>query len=193
MWCHPGAVDARVRAAHEGDADELARVHLESWQGVYRDLLPASYLASLRHDDLAARWWRRLAVGEIDECVRVLELDGRMAGFVTFGPLHDPSWLGYSGEVHMLYLRPELTGFGLGRTLLARAFDELSRCRCHWVVIWVLAKNQRARRFYESQGLRLDGARRWDAFGDRAVPVVRYAKALNPVFDFAELTRRKIG
>jgi hypothetical protein len=53
--------------------------------------------------------------------------------------------------------------------------------------VWVLARNDRARRFYESEGLRLDGARRWDPFGDRAVPVVRYARALNPVVDFTEL------
>ena len=39
----------------------------------------------------------------------------------------------------------------------------------------------------------LDGERRWDAFGDRSVPVVRYARALNPVFDFGELAGRKIG
>lgn len=160
---------------------------------MYRDMLPASYLASLRFDDLAARWWRRLSAGEVDECVRVLDVDGRVGGFVTFGPLPDPSWLGYAGEVHMLYLRPELVGRGLGRVLLRRAMDELARCRCHWVVVWVLAKNEPARRFYEREGLRLDGGRRWDAFGDRAVPVVRYAKALNPVLDFAAFHRRTIG
>jgi ribosomal protein S18 acetylase RimI-like enzyme len=123
----------------------------------------------------------------------VLEIDGRVGGFVSFGAQNDdPTWLGYSGEVFMLYLEPELTGMGLGRTLLRRAFDELGRCRCHWVVVWVLAQNQMARRFYEREGMSLDNARRWDPFGDRAVPVVRYAKALNPVFDFGELAGNKL-
>ncbi|HEY8429001.1 MAG TPA: GNAT family N-acetyltransferase [Sandaracinaceae bacterium] len=184
-----------MRPAHGGDADELARVHLESWRSVYRGLLPDWYLASLRQDELAARWWRRIAADEVDECIRVIDVAGKMAGFVTFGPQRDdPTWLGYAGEIYELYLRPELTGLGLGRALLERAFEELSRCRCHWVVVWVLAKNEGARSFYERQGMRLDGGRRWDPFGDRAVPVVRYAKALNPVVDFAELARqRKIG
>jgi GNAT superfamily N-acetyltransferase len=142
----------------------------------------------MHQDDLADRWWRRLDAGEIDEAVRVLELDDRVGGFISFGPQKDdPTWLGYSGEVYMLYLEPELVGRGWGSVLLRRAFDELARCRCHWSVVWVLARNEKARRFYEREGMRLDGARRWDPFGDRAVPVVRYAKALNPVVDFNEL------
>jgi GNAT superfamily N-acetyltransferase len=193
LSCHAVDVDARVRLANGNDADELARVHLASWRWVYRNLLPASYLSSLRKRELAARWWRRLSAGEIDEAIRILEIDGRVGGFVTFGAQQDdPTWLGYSGEVFMLYLEPQLTGIGLGRLLLRRAFDELSRCRCHWVVVWVLARNQLARGFYEAEGMRLDGTRRWDPFGDRTVPVVRYAKAINPVFDFAELTGRKL-
>jgi GNAT superfamily N-acetyltransferase len=166
-------------------------VQLSSWRWAYRGLLPDRYLGRLRHEELAARWWRRLAAGEMDEAIRVLEHDGRVAGFVTFGPFRDdPTWLGYAGEVYMLYLEPQLVGLGLGSVLLRRAFDELSRYRCHWVVVWVLAKNERARRFYEREGLALDGARRWDPIGERAVPVLRYAKALNPVVDFEALRTR---
>lgn len=170
-------------------------MHLASWKWAYRGLLPDSYLNRLRHDELAARWWRRLAAVELDEAIRVVEHDSRVGGFVSFGPRHDDAtWLGYAGEVYMLYLAPELVGNGLGQELLEQAFEELSRVRCHWVVVWVLAKNERARRFYERAGMRLDGARRWDPFGDRAVPVVRYAKALNPVVDFDGLrSRSRIG
>ena len=117
----------------------------------------------------------------------------RVAGFVSFGPLTgDPSWLGYAGEVFMLYVEPELMGRGLGKLLFRRALDELARCRCHWLVVWVLSRNESARRFYEREGMRLDGERRWDPFVDRTGPVVRDAKALNPVVDFADLTGRKL-
>lgn len=165
-------------------------MHLASWRSAYRDLLPASFLASLRHTELATRWSRRLDGDEIDEAIRVVEHDGRVGGFITFGPQRDDAtWLGYSGEIYELYVRPEETGHGLGALLLRRAFDELARCRCHWVVVWVLANNHGARRFYEREGLRLDGERRWDPFGDRAVPVLRYARALNPVLDFDGLVK----
>ncbi|MCB9597812.1 MAG: GNAT family N-acetyltransferase [Sandaracinaceae bacterium] len=184
-----------MRAADRADADELASVHLESWRWAYRGLLPDSYLNRLRQDELAARWWRRLAAPDLEEAILVLEHEGRVGGFVTFGPRRDdPSWLGYSGEIHMLYLAPELVGHGYGQQLIQSAFEDLARYRCHWVVVWVLSKNERARRFYERAGMRLDGGRRWDPFGDRAVPVMRYAKAINPVFDFDALrSRSRIG
>lgn len=177
-----------MRPAHGSDAQALARVHLASWRWAYRGLLPDSYLRRLRQEELAARWWSRLAAGEMDESVRVLEHEGRVRGFVTFGPFRDdPTWLGHAGEIYMLYLDPALVGLGHGTELLESAFDELARCRCHWAVAWVLARNERARRFYERAGMRLDDGRRWDPFDDRSVPVVRFAKALNPVFDFATL------
>ncbi len=185
-------MDALLRSAHRGDADELARVHLASWRWAYRGLLPDAYLDRLRHDELAARWWRRLAAHEVEESIFVVEEEGRVGGFVSYGPLRDdPSWMGYAGEVSMIYLEPQLTGRGLGARLMTLATADLARHRCRWVAVWVLAKNRAARAFYERLGFRLDGARRWDPFGDRSVPVVRYAKALNPVFDFASFRRTR--
>lgn len=165
-------------------------MHLASWRWAYRGLLPDAYLDRMRLDELAARWWRRLAVREMEESIGVVEQDGRVRGFITYGPNRDdPTWLGYAGEIYMLYLEPELTGHGLGAQLMVRACDDLTRYRCHWVVVWVLARNHAARRFYERLGFQLDGARRWDPFADRSVPVLRYAKALNPVFDFESIGR----
>lgn len=179
-----------VRPAYGSDVEPLARVHLRSWRWAYRGLLPSAYLKSLRLDELALRWSQRIAVEDSEEAVRVLEVEGRAQGFVTFGPHKDETWLGHAGEVFMLYLEPELVGCGLGRALLQRALEELGRCECYWVVLWVLARNERARRFYERQSLRPDGSYRWDPFGSQAVPVVRYAKALNPVVDFNALRKR---
>jgi len=188
-------VDVRVRPAERADAEAIASVHIDSWRWAYRGLLPSGYLRRLRERELAARWDRRLSLVDLDEAIRVVEHDGRVGGFVTYGPRRDdPTWLGHAGEIFMLYLDPSLVGRGLGRQLIDQAFEELARVQCHWVVVWVLARNAPARRFYERAGLRLDGARRWDPFGDRAVPVVRYAKALNPVFDWQGLrSRSRIG
>lgn len=167
-------------------------MHIASWRWAYRGLLPDAYLDRLRQDDLAATWWRRIANAEVEESIHVVEHDGKVGGFVTFGPMtSDPSWLGYAGEVYMLYLEPDLVGRGLGARLMRGACADLERYRCRWVVVWVLARNRAARTFYEKMGFQLDGARRWDPFADRSVPVVRYAMAINPVFDFSSLRRTK--
>ena len=44
--------------------------------------------------------------------------------------------------------------------------------------LWVFAGNERARRFYEIDGWRADGARRTEAIGDLAMEEVRYRCAL---------------
>lgn len=179
----------KVRNADTKDARALARVHSSSWRWAYRDLLPASYLDGLRPKLLEQRWARKLADGDLEEGVCVAEVDGKVGGFVTFGPHHDPSWLGYAGEVFMLYVEPELVGQGVGHALLESAFERLEDAQCYWLVVWVLARNERAKGFYERAGLQPDGARRWDPFGERTVPVVRYARALNPLVDLAALSR----
>ncbi len=182
-----------VRPADQSDAEAIARIHVRSWREAYDGLLPESYLEQLQPDVLAGRWFLRLAETHPEDQVRVVDVEGEVCGFVSFGPhKEDPTWLGHAGEVHMLYLDPDRIGQGLGRALLDRALYELSRHRCYWVVIWVLANNDRARGFYEHRGLRPDGAERWDPFGKRAVPVVRYAKALNPVVSFRDFRSRSI-
>ena len=100
---------------------------------------------------------------------RTSPLHSRIYRGVVHHRRREPRQHVFRQKLYMLYLEPELVGGGLGTTLLRRAFDELGRCRCHWVVVWVLAKNQRARQFYERAGMQLDGARRWDPFGERSV------------------------
>jgi ribosomal protein S18 acetylase RimI-like enzyme len=177
------ALDLSVRIAHPTDARALARVHSTSWRWAYRDLLPASYLAQLEPAIIEKRWARKLSSLHREDTVYVAEVGRELAGFVVYGQHDDRWWRGHAGEVFMLYVDPDLLGHGIGRALLSHAFDDLERLGCYWAVVWVLERNDRGRAFYERAGLRLDGARRCDPFIDRGVPVVRYARALNRVFD----------
>ena len=52
--------------------------------------------------------------------------------------------------------------------------DQLRRDGAREALLWVLARNERARRFYEIGGWRPDGARRMEIFGDSALEEVRY-------------------
>lgn len=189
-------MDYLIRSANPArDSRGIARVHAESWQRTYRDLLPARYLDGLRIPALTTYWHRRItspAVGGKDgrRNIWVAEQDGEVAGFAVIGPcLDEESLIGFSGEVSMLYLRPAHTGRGLGRALLEHCLEVLADREHYWCVVWVLEGNGEARAFYEHMGLRLDGARRFDTFRGKDVPVVRYAVALNPAVDFDTLCR----
>ena len=50
-----------IRSARIEDAPQIAHVHVRSWQGAYRGLLPEAYLDSLDPVQRASTWTRRLA------------------------------------------------------------------------------------------------------------------------------------
>ena len=50
-----------IRAARVGDAAQIAVVHVRSWQGAYRGLLPQAYLDGLDPAERVGRWERSLA------------------------------------------------------------------------------------------------------------------------------------
>jgi GNAT superfamily N-acetyltransferase len=181
-------------AQHASDARAIAQIHVTGWQTAYRDLLPARYLASLDAAEAGPRWLQRVQTQarlRPPACdLWVIEEQGAVAGFMLLGPCRDgEDMAGFAGEVLMLYVHPKRLGAGLGGKLLAHAFDLLAERGYYWVVVWVLEGNRRAQQFYQRMGLRRDSARRWDLFDGRRVPVVRFARALNPVLDFDALLR----
>ncbi len=183
-------MQSRIRiAGRPGDARAIARIHVDSWQTTYGNgLLPRQYLDRLTVPGLTRRWQKRLAYRYGGHGVWVAERGGTVVGFAELGPcMQDDSLLGFAGEVYMLYVHPDATGQGIGRALLDQALDELSDRPFYWAIVWVVAGNRRARAFYESAGLRPDGAERIDRFAGQRVPVLRYAKALNPIIDFDSL------
>lgn len=186
----------RIRPATPADAQDIARIHADSWRSAYRGLLPQHYLDAMSPFTLRVRWQRRLRwndsrPAERDSDVWVIELEQRVLGFSVLEPVmdDDDDLAGFAGEVSMLYVDPEHTRQGLGHTLLERSLELLAEREYYWVVIWVLALNRPARAFYERAGLRPDGAYRQDRFVNENVTVLRYAKPLNPAIDFAALSR----
>jgi GNAT superfamily N-acetyltransferase len=60
--------------------------------------------------------------------------------------------------LYALYLLPAWWSAGVGRALMTSVLDALRGDRYRRVVLWVLADNARARRFYERAGFTIDGA-----------------------------------
>ena len=65
-----------------------------------------------------------------------------------------------AGEIVSIYLLEEFWDKGYGRQMMDYAIGELKHMGCHEIVVWVLEKNKRARRFYEKCGFVPDGAKK---------------------------------
>lgn len=130
------------------DGRGLAETHGDAWRYAYAGIIPGVTLERM----LARRgpgWWTRMH----DRGFRalVVECDGRLAGYATLGrsrmQTREPC-----GEIYELYVRPEFQGCGLGRRLFGRARRELGRHGFERLIVWALAENALACRFYAAMG-----------------------------------------
>ena len=147
-----------LRAALPADALAVATVHVRAWQAGYRDLLPALYLAQLRPEQRAARYTfgndDPLAPQTLVACA-----DSRVLGFATtvFDGAHAP------GELSALHVDPAHWNSGIGRGLIAAARARLASAGAREAIVWLLAGNTLALRFYAADGWHDDGTRREDS------------------------------
>jgi ribosomal protein S18 acetylase RimI-like enzyme len=171
-----------IRAARVTDASQIAVVHVRSWQGAYRGLLPQAYLDGLDPAQRVGRWQRSLAEAEDRRNgVLVADASGTLLGFVGYSPSRDgdadPARV---GEIDAIYLLPNAWGKGVGRLLMVAALGRLAEAQFDRVTLWVLDSNVRARRFYEAGGWLADGARKIEDSRGFPVAQVRYKRSLMP-------------
>ncbi len=159
-----------VRRAEASDADSITAVHDSAWRQAYDGLIPARELSRM----IARRgqtWWGRAI--RRGTGILVLEAGGTIAGYATYGPNRARN-LVQRGEIYEIYLRPEYQGVGLGTRLFLAARRELGRHGFDSAVVWALAENEGACRFYKNAGGRKI-ARGSERFGDVTLAKVAFA------------------
>ena len=165
-----------VRAATPEDAAGVASVHVRSWQVGYRGLFPDAYLDGLRPEERAARYtFGDTSPGRPATIVAVAE--GTVWGFATTGRCRDDDAAG-AGELLAIYVDPDRWGLGVGRLLITEGRDRLSRQGFADAILWVLAGNDRAQRFYHADGWAPDGTRREQEIWGVTADEVRYRRPL---------------
>lgn len=166
--------EVTVRRADPADARSIAEVHVRAWRWAYRGMMPDALLDGLSVER-REEWWRRAFSPEREgDRVWVAEREGRVVGFVAAGPSRDPDATPETGEVFAIYLEEDVVGTGVGRTLFARAVDDLRADGYRAATLWVLDSNGRTRRFYEIAGWRPDGETKVEPWGEFELSEVRY-------------------
>jgi RimJ/RimL family protein N-acetyltransferase len=163
-----------VRAATPTGARSIASVHVESWQTAYRGQLPDHVLDTLSVDRRTAMWSDMVAASEPGSAILLLERDGVVEGFSHVCAARGADAGPGVGEVSAIYLRPAIWGRGFGGELMEAALRHLAATGFTSAILWVLATNHRARRFYEAGGWRRDGTARTEEIAGARVDEVRY-------------------
>lgn len=170
------AVVIDIRPARKADVDQVAAVHVRSWQVGYRDLLALDYLAQLRPEDRAKRY--TFESPDPAQPVTLVAVDGgTIVGFATTGPSKDIDAPG-AGELLALYVDPPHWGCGIGGALIAVARNKLCEQGFLDALLWVLVGNDRAERFYRADGWNEDGSQRREKVWGTAVDEIRFRRSL---------------
>lgn len=164
----------RIRPAGAADLPAIARIHADAWHWAYRELVPAALLERVTPASRLDVWQRWFDGGGHDLDVLVEGCD--VLGFVRTGPpqpaANPPPGF---GELSHLYVATAAIGTGLGHRLFEQARRRLAGQGYSGMLLWTLAGNHRARRFYERRGMVDDGARKEEPdWHGRGVFEVRY-------------------
>jgi ribosomal protein S18 acetylase RimI-like enzyme len=165
-----------LRPATPADAPALAEVHVASWHGAYRGIVPESHLEGFTVKRRTERFRESLASGA--EETYVAERDNQVLGFLTLGDCRDPDVDHQTtGEIWGIYLAPKHWRKGIGRFLCKQGESMLASRGRSAATLWVLAANNQARRFYEAMGFEIDGVTKQVNLG-APLAAVRYRKEL---------------
>jgi RimJ/RimL family protein N-acetyltransferase len=182
-----------VRRALAEDSRAIAEVHVSAWQHAYRGMVPQAHLDRLSIADREKNWIRIFEQGEPEALVA--DTDGQIIGFISFGRSRSDPAVREEAEVYALYVAPAHWWTGVGWSLWQAALVRLRELGFTRVIVWVLAANERAIRFYERIGCsRSEGFETSVAIGGEKLPECRYEIAIattRPGRDTASLQRRE--
>ena len=146
---------AVLRRATVQDAPAIAAVRIDSWRATYRGMIPDAYLDDMDLEDSSALWTRVLSVPAGNTtAVFIAEVDGEVLGFAA-GMLLKEEKFGLNAELTAIYLKPAAQRAGLGRRLVALVADAYCTHGANGLLVWVIAGNRAARKFYEQLGAEL--------------------------------------
>lgn len=162
----------------DADIPDVSRIRVRGWQWAYAGIVPQAFLDAMDPEEDAARRREFLAgsAGRVANLVAVA--DGTPVGWAAFGPYRGEPDTADDGELYALYVLPEHVGSGVGRALMAEVLRRSAQAGRGRLLLWVLAENARARRFYAAAGFAPDGAETVDDYDGAPLREVRYARGL---------------
>ncbi|MEU3505708.1 GNAT family N-acetyltransferase [Streptomyces hundungensis] len=168
-----------LREMDYADIEAVSTIRVRGWQAACAGIVPQTYLDAMTVEGDAGqrRQWSSQPERKSRDLVALG--DRRPVGWICFGP-HRGEILSLErvGEVHALYISPDLIGQGIGRTLLGEAHAQMKGQGFETSALWVLYDNQRARRFYERAGDKADGAAQDDVYDGITLTELRYQRVL---------------
>lgn len=144
-----------IRYANLDDSDILGKIHFESLQVAFKDIIP-DYV--LKNDFCVERRIKGFIreLSQISPKTAIVFEGNEPAGLISFGKCrygnNDKSWI----EIWRVYLIPKFWGTGVAKELMEWGINEILKENFTNIELWVLEENIRAKKFYEKNGFKHD-------------------------------------
>lgn len=166
-----------INSASIVDANNIADIHVRSWQTAYKDLLPNYVLDKLSIEDRAKRWEETLS--KTKHGILKLILNDKMIGFSHATQSNDDDAKENTADIHAIYLEPSFFGKGYGKILMKATLTSLINQGFAEVTLWVMDNNSAAIGFYKKLGFSDDDILKpYTLNGGYEVMVKRYRHTL---------------
>jgi len=140
-----------IRTSTLSDANEVAEIHVKSWQQSYRSIIDEHYLENISFNDRLELRSKILQSNDSNQIHLVAVYDGKIIGFCDAGPAFDNN-ANYRGEIYAIYLLEEFKKMGIGQQLLQVVHEFLAQKKLLPYVARVLKANHSACAFYQKNG-----------------------------------------
>ncbi|HZE40726.1 MAG TPA: GNAT family N-acetyltransferase, partial [Stackebrandtia sp.] len=144
-----------LRPAAPADLAAVTDVLLECWASNIAAVAPASAVAGLTPQRIAANWEAVLRGTDGGGALVATSEEGYVQGVTRFERDGDGT-----GVVQSLYVSPRAQRLGIGARLLSAAVKGLRDLGADTLTLWVISANAPSIAFYRAQGWIPDGARR---------------------------------
>ena len=141
-------MEYNIRKRRREDCAAVSHVSTISWNETYKGIVPDWSLKELydTEEERAKKSYDEF--DENDNKKLVLEVDGEVVGFVSYGKAsHDED----CGEIRALYIINKYHGYGFGKKLVEAAIEEIKKLGFNKMIITCLKGNP-SNEFYKHIG-----------------------------------------
>jgi ribosomal protein S18 acetylase RimI-like enzyme len=157
------------------DAQEIAKLHYETWRTSYLNLVDDKILDFPTLESKKILWDKLIRDQNLpNRGPLVLKSGAKIVGVINIDKSKDEDSDSSTGEITNIYVDKNYSGKGGGKLLLSKGLEQCSLAGWDKVTLWVLENNTKARGFFENFGFRWDLSQRVDYIADLPIFEVRY-------------------
>jgi ribosomal protein S18 acetylase RimI-like enzyme len=140
-----------IREATIDDVYGIAKVHVDTWNSTYANIVPNEYLQDRTYKSQEERWLKRLFKNEYTKEILyvAVTLDGEVVGFICGSSKNED--MEFKGTISTIYISESYQRQGIGKQLVKVIVEKLHRDEVEKLIIWALEENQFCK-FYEKIG-----------------------------------------